>query len=364
MNPSNERLRHAYIEHLRDARKHSDKTIDGAMRHLTELERFMSSKDFATLTKSQGKQFSDHLHQRPSKAGAETLSDSSIVHTLSDLKAFFDWLTTTKGWKVYAESIARLTPSRRVLMGLKTKPDKAPPTPGQIRQTLNAMDDLTAVGRRDRALVAFIYLTGMRIGAVISLRCKHVKLAECQVLQNAREVNTKFGKNMLTSWFPVGEDIKQIVVAWLKERLESGARPDAALFPAKLRYRLPGAKTAEKDSFWKTSEPAREVFRAACQKADIQYINPHSTRDTLMLLGLEMCATWEELKAWSQNLGHEKFDTPLVHYGKLDTNRQNTLIQGLVRTDLTVREEQELLVFYRRLPPKKRASVLDVLTPT
>ncbi|WEK50862.1 MAG: hypothetical protein P0Y66_01865 [Candidatus Kaistia colombiensis] len=134
------------------------------------------------------------------------------------------------------------------------------------------------------------------------------------------------------------------------------------MFPAAPRYRLPGDKTPEKEAFWKTSEPVREVFREACRAAGIDYINPHSVRDTLMLLGLEMCANWEELKAWSQNLGHEKLDTSMVHYGKLDTNRQNALIQGLVRTDLTVREEQELLNRYRRLPPKKRASVLDILT--
>ncbi|WEK49020.1 MAG: hypothetical protein P0Y66_14780 [Candidatus Kaistia colombiensis] len=77
MNPSNERLRHAYIEHLRDARKVSEKTIDAAMRHLSELERFMGGKDFEGLTKSEAKAFSDRMHQRPSKAGAETLSDSS-----------------------------------------------------------------------------------------------------------------------------------------------------------------------------------------------------------------------------------------------------------------------------------------------
>lgn len=82
-------------------------------------------------------------------------------------------------------------------------------------------------------MIAFIYLTGMRVGAVISLRCKHVKLADRQILQNAREVNTKFGRNMLTSWFPVGEDIEQIVVAWVKERLEGGADPDAPLFPSR-----------------------------------------------------------------------------------------------------------------------------------
>ncbi|MCX5580222.1 tyrosine-type recombinase/integrase [Kaistia terrae] len=362
MNPSNERLRHDYIAHLSEAKKHGEKTIDAAMRHLTELEQFMGGKNFESLTKSQAKAFTDHLHQRPSQAGAETLSDSSIVHTLSDLKVFFDWLTTIKNRKVDLEAVARLTPSRRVVMGLKTQPDKASPTADKIRQMLAVLTDQTVFQRRNRALIAFIYLTGMRVGAVISVRCKHVKLADRQIFQNAREVNTKFGKNMLTSWFPVGEDIEQIVVAWVKERLEGGTDPDSPLFPARPRFRLPGDATREKEAFWKTSQPVREVFRSACGSAGIDYINPHSVRATLMLLGLDACATWEELKAWSQNLGHEKLDTSLVHYGKLDTNRQNALMQGLVRTDLTVREEQELLMLYRRFPAKKRASLLDVLT--
>ena len=136
MNPSNDRLRHAYIEHLRDAKKYSDKTIDAAMRHLSELERVMGGKDFEGLTKSQAEGFSYHVHQRISKASTETLSASSIVHTLSDLKAFFEWLTTFKNRKIDLEALARLTPSRRVLMGLKSQPDKAVPTPDQIRQML------------------------------------------------------------------------------------------------------------------------------------------------------------------------------------------------------------------------------------
>lgn len=38
-------------------------------------------------------------------------------------------------------------------------------------------------------------------------------------------------------------------------------------------------------------------------------------------------------------------------------------MQGLVRTDQTVHDEQDLLTNYRRLSPNKRAAVLDILTP-
>jgi site-specific recombinase XerC len=361
MNPSNERLRYAYIEHLRDAEKVSEKTIDAALRHLSELERFISGQDFERLSKSQAKAFSDHLHVRVSKPGTGPLSSSSIVNTMNDLQAFYAWLTTIKGRKVDPEAIARLTASRRAQMDRKSKLDKAPPTPEHIRAMITAIGDQTMLARRDRALVAFIYLTGMRVGAVISLRCKHVKPAARQVDQDATEVNTKFGKNMLTSFFPVGQDIEQIVVDWVKERMEAGAGPDDPLFPAKPRHRLPGDTAPDKHTAWLTTGPVRKVFRDGCRAAGIDYIKPHSVRSTLMLLGLEMCATWEELKAWSQNLGHEKLDTSLVHYGKLDTNRQNDLMQSLVRTDLTVCEEQDLIMSFRRLSPKKRAAVLDLV---
>jgi site-specific recombinase XerD len=85
MNPSNERLRYAYIEHLRDAEKVSEKTIDAALRHLSELERFVSGQDFERLSKSQAKAFSDQLHVRVSKPGAGPLSSSTIVNTMNNL---------------------------------------------------------------------------------------------------------------------------------------------------------------------------------------------------------------------------------------------------------------------------------------
>ncbi len=361
MNGDKPGARSAYIEHLRDGKRHRNKTIDAAMRHLTELERFMDRKDFASLTKSQATRFTDYLLQRPSKGGSGTLSDSSIVHTLDDLRTFFIWLSTIKGQKVDQEPIARLTPPKRLVMSVRTQPDRPAPTPEEVRKMLTATGEETVLQRRNRALIAFVYLTGMRVGAVISVRCKHIKVTERLVDQHAREVNTKFGKNMLTSWFPVGDDVEKIVAAWVKERLESGAAPDAPLFPAQPRQRLPGEKTQDKEIFWETSGPVREVFRVACQNAGIDFINPHSIRHTLMQQGLDHCATWLELKAWSQNLGHEKLETSVIHYGKIDTNRQNALMQGLVRTDVTVRDEQELLMLYRRLPAKRRAGLLDFL---
>ena len=51
---------------------------------------------------------------------------------------------------------------------------------------------------RDKAVFALLCITGIRVGALISLRIRHVDLDEKPVTQNPREVATKFGKRIDT----------------------------------------------------------------------------------------------------------------------------------------------------------------------
>jgi integrase len=69
--------------------------------------------------------------------------------------------------------------------------------------------------RRDRALVAFTILTGARDRAIASMKLRQVDLIDGRVHQDAREVRTKFGKTFSTTFFPVGEDVREIVADWI-----------------------------------------------------------------------------------------------------------------------------------------------------
>jgi hypothetical protein len=71
------------------------------------------------------------------------------------------------------------------------------------------------IERRDRALIAFTALTGARDGAIASLKLKHIDIEQGRVDQDARQVKTKFSKSFTTWFFPVGDDIRQIVVDWV-----------------------------------------------------------------------------------------------------------------------------------------------------
>jgi integrase len=63
------------------------------------------------------------------------------------------------------------------------------PTLDQIRHVIEAMPSGTDIEKRNRALIAFILLTGVRDNAVASMRLKHVDLADGKILQDARQVS-------------------------------------------------------------------------------------------------------------------------------------------------------------------------------
>jgi integrase len=195
------------------------------------------------------------------------------------------------------------------------------------------MPHATEIDRRNRALIAFTLMTGVRDGALASLKLKHVDLAAAMVLQDAREVNTKFSKTFTTWFFPVGDDIRAIFAEWIAylrdQKLWGGDDP---LFPATavvngkgLKFEVSGLARRH----WSNAGPIRAIFRDAFALARLTYFNPHSFRKALAQLGERVCRTPEELKAWSQNLGHEDVMTTLRSYGEVPSPRQAEIIRNL-----------------------------------
>ena len=79
----------------------------------------------------------------------------------------------------------------------------------------------------------FTILTGARDGATASLKLKHIDIDQGKVDQDARQVKTKFSKSFTTWFFPIGDDISQIVVDWVNYlRKEKFWGLDDPLFPA------------------------------------------------------------------------------------------------------------------------------------
>src|SRR5262249_48503711 len=176
-------------------------------------------------------------------------------------------------------------------------------------------------------------LTGARDGAIASLKLKHIDIDQGRVDQAAREVKTKCSKSFAPWFFPVGEDIRRIVVDWVTYlRQEKLWGLDDPLFPA-TKIVVGDSRHFEASGLdrkhWSSAGPIRAIFRDAFAAAGLSYFNPHSFRKTLALLGGHICKSPEEYKAWSQNLGHENVLTTFSSYGDVARHRQAEIIRAL-----------------------------------
>lgn len=149
---------------------------------------------------------------------------------------------------------------------------------------MQSMPAGTDIGRRDRALVAFTILTGARDGAIASFKLRHIDIAHGKIDQDARDVQTKFSKSFVTTFFPVGDDIRAVVVEWVTYlRREKLWGLDDPLFPAtkivvgeNLRFEAGGLERKH----WSSASPIRAIFKTAFAASDLPYFNPHSFRKT------------------------------------------------------------------------------------
>jgi integrase len=161
------------------------------------------------------------------------------------------------------------------------------PSLEQIRAAIAIMPAETAIDRRNRALVAFAILTGIRDRAMVSLSLGHTDITRAPpvVRQDPNSVDTKFAKAIVTYFFPVGDDFAAIVRDWIGElqrvHLFGPADP---LFPRTctgLGAEGAFAPVGIEREHWSDASPVRGIFRKAFEGAGLPYFAPHSFRHTL-----------------------------------------------------------------------------------
>lgn len=334
-NPENERIKRKYFAWLKEAKRHSEPTVDAAAKALNRFEDYTRYRDFGAFHVEQAIAFKRHLAEQTGQRSGEKLSKATLHVTLTQLKRFFFWLAGQPGYKgrlLYSDAEYFNLSENETRIATAQRERKAP-TLEQVRHVIETMPGGNDMERRDRALVAFTLLTGARDGAIASIKLKHVDLVEDCVHQDARDVKTKFGKTFTTYFFPVGAGTRQIVADWVRFlREEKLWGNDDPLFPA---TRIALGKTRQFEAsglertHWSTAAPIRTIFREAFERAGLPYFNPHSLRKTLARLGEQVCKSPEEFKAWSQNLGHEQVLTTFLSYGSVGTDRQGAIIREL-----------------------------------
>ena len=338
-NPQNERIKRRYFTYLAEAKGFSEATLDGVAKALNRFETYTKFRDFRAFHIEQAKGFKTCLANQTSVRTKDRLSKATLYATLSALKRFFIWLAGQPGYKsrISYSDAEYFNLSAKETRIAKAHRESRAPTLEQIRHVIRTMPATTVIECRDRALIAFTILTGARDGAIASLKLKHVDLEQGKIDQDARQVNTKFSKTFATWFFPVGDDIRLIVLDWINYlRREKVWGLDDPLFPA-TKIVIGDLQHFEASGIdrkhWSNAGPIRAIFKNAFTAAGLPYFNPHSFRKTLALLGGQVCKSPEEYKAWSQNLGHENVLTTFSSYGDVGDHRQAEIIRSLASLD-------------------------------
>ena len=334
-NADNERIKRKYFIFLKEAKRQNEVSVDAVAKAVSRFESYTKYRYFKVFHFEQAVGFKNHLAQQTNQQTGKKLSKATLNSTLRHIKTFFQWLAMQSGYKSrinYTDTEYFNLSGKEVRIATARR-ETAVPTMEQIKHVIESMPNNSDIERRNRSLIAFGLLTGARDSAIASMKLKHVDIIGNSVFQDAREVKTKFSKTFTTFFFPVGDDIQQIVVDWvhyLKEELLWGN--DDPLFPK--TNVITGDDRAFKASgfkkeHWSTASPIRTIFRDAFESADLPYFNPHSFRKTLVTLGQKICQTPEEFKSWSQNLGHDDVMTTLYSYGEVQQHRQGEIFQQL-----------------------------------
>ena len=336
-NASNERVKREYFRFLAEAKGRDTATIDRVAKSLARFEADTRHKDFKRFHREQAVAFKRRLGEATSERSGERLSKATVQSTLRDLKAFFEWLAREHGFRSHIEyaDADYFNLSEKDAAIARARREKAVPTLEQVRHVLSVMPSATVLERRDRALVAFAAITGARVMALATFRLGHVDLDAGQVEQDARTVATKFAKTFRTVFMPVCEGAQEIIMEWVKELRDVHLfGPDDPLFPATAMGIGEGGGFQPQGIArhgWASSGPIRDVFRKAFEGAGLPYFNPHSFRDMLVRHAMSLDLTPEEMKAWSQNLGHSDVLTTFTSYGAVPAHRQAELIRAAGR---------------------------------
>jgi integrase len=330
---TNERIKRRFIEYRKFARQMSEKTLDREMAALERFDVWNRRKGYAQFHIEQAMGFRTYLEQVKGATG-RPLAKSTMRAILATMREFILWLSQQEGYrsKIKPADADYFKMSRRDEAEARAAPPRPAPSVNQAKRALSLMPNAGPIDLRNKTVFGLLCLTGIRVGALISLRVKHVDLVEKAVFQNPREVATKFGKSIDTFFAQGFEEAEDALAAWLTHLDEVELYgPDDPLFPstALLAKADTGFKANGFDRrHWKTTEPVRKIVANAFDRAGQPNYGPHAFRHMLARHAVETSSSVAEMVANSQNLGHSDILTTFRNYGQISRERQQELVTG------------------------------------
>lgn len=267
-----------------------------------------------------------YLKGRTDKDQGTPLTPKYMGKVLSHARAFFNWLRLhERGYHVITEAWIETMKVRRSA-GTQSRLQERHYWKLEDVQKVVRLKPSSLVEKRDIAAFAFMMLSGMRIGAFVTLPLDCVDVARRRVEQlPAKGVQTKNSKAAITFLLPI-PDLLEKVAEWdtYMRTLKGGAFNWYVPFTS---YGVPkpglllGTYSGRVASFVKG-------LKILCSKAGVDYKSPHKIRHGFGVYGVKKSKDIKELKAISQNLMHANLGITDGIYGKLAEDDLSEIISG------------------------------------
>jgi site-specific recombinase XerD len=166
--------------------------------------------------------------------------------------------------------------------------------PTEIKGLLAAPEQTTWLGRRDRALLALMIQTGVRVSELIGLRMRDVHLG------TGRHIRV-LGKGRKKRATPLTSEVAALLRQWITER---GGEPSDPLFPT--RQGRPLSRYAIGLLVGKYADTAA----VSCPSLTAKRVTPHVLRHTAAMLWR---AKGVDLATIALLLGHESVQTTAIY---------------------------------------------------
>jgi len=318
-----------WLEYQRDVCQLSDSTINkyrGSIRHLLEWADDVPFPRVHTVRPA----YPVHLRSVPVirnyKPTGRTLSKSTQELACMVARSFFTWARLhLRGYGTVEPSwIDTLKPAR---LAEKIHEREIYTLEDVLAITEPSPDDGLRK-KRDKAGAALLFLSGMRVGAFVTLPIQALDLDNLSVKQWPElGVVTKNGKAATTYLLDIPELLDRVRL-W-DDIVRPAQKPEAVWY-ARLNYRT-AAITFDKDTSPNVRRrwAATMALKSLCEDAEVDYRSPHKLRHGHAVHALKRARTVGEFKAISQNLMHADLRITDSVYGVLTDNDVRDTIAGL-----------------------------------
>jgi len=328
------------------AGRYDRKTVLAHLVSIRDFERFLGGLAFRKVTQKHALAYRDRLVELNARAKDKGgLSNSTVRHRASHVGAFFKWLRGQDLYRRMSASIPDCFALPRTTSAAPLARDrKAYPSLEDAWRMVELMPTKTRVQRRDQAMVAFAFVSGLRAGALSSLCFMHLDMDKKTVVQDAKDMRAKNGKSYKAQWFPRTDAFQEVFVGWVREQIQFGFKEQDAVFP-EVKDLVARSADSPIVAPMGTSSALQTAFCRASEPLGTSY-SPHSARHTLAALGALICRTQRERKAWSLNLGHAEERVTERHYGKMSQSQSAAIIEGLCSEEIFTEDETATIIDY------------------